>query len=89
MRLNGTSTASLPQKIPAGNPQIAGGPKAGWNIGFRPAPVGETPQRNTGRAMVLKVGATSKPWQRIPQNPHPPPLSADSPRHFAADLQSR
>ena len=53
MRRNGTSAASLPQKIPAVNPQIAGGPKAGWNTGFRPATVGGAPQRNTDHDMVL------------------------------------
>ena len=60
MRRNGTSAASLPPKIPADNPQIAGGPKAGWNTGFRPAPVGETPQRNTGRDMVFESGGHVK-----------------------------
>jgi len=46
-------------QVPAGNPQIAA-VKAGWNTGFRPVPVGETPQRNTGRDMVLESGGHVK-----------------------------
>lgn len=57
MRRNGTSAAS-----PYGSPQAipAAVDKAGWNTGFRPAPVGETPQRNTGRDMVFESGVHVK-----------------------------
>jgi len=52
-------------EIPAGKPQIAA-VKAGWNTGFRPVPVGETPQRNTGRDMVLESGGHVKAMAEDP-----------------------
>ena len=89
MRRNGTSAASLPKKIPAVNPQIAGGPR---QDGIQASVLLRSGRLRRGTPAVTwfwKVGSTSKPWQRIPQNPHTCPLSADSPRHFADAQESR
>ena len=70
MRRNGTSAASLPTKIPAGNPQIAGGPR---QDGIQASVLPRSGRLRRGTPAVTwfwKVGTTSKPCQRIPQNPH-------------------